>query len=118
MTVELSIPLSLDEIANATGGSVYGFDTKKTVKRICTDSRECKRNDLFIALKGTHRNGEDFIASAIKVEAVPLTSKGGIGIIVNNTSIALLALAEYYKTLLKRLKYTIAITGSVGKSST
>ncbi len=116
MRIKLDIPLDTQEIALATKGI---SDRKETVSYIVTDSREAKKNDLFIALKGERFNGEDFIDDAINKGALPLSSeKRNPGIIVSDTTQSLLDIAKYYKTKLKKLIKTIAITGSVGKTTT
>ena len=74
---------------------------------------------MFIALKGEKFNGESFIKEVTNLGAIPLsTQKLDGGITVSDTNIALLKLAAYYKTKLKKLIKTVAITGSVGKTTT
>jgi len=93
-------------------------------KRVCIDSRDLKPDDLFIAIKGTRYDGHDFIYEAI--------SKGAKAVVLNkdvqtypekfpywevpNTIIAFQQLALFKR---KELNIpVIAITGSVGKTTT
>ena len=50
MKIRLDIPLSLSEIAIATGVRLTSADGK--ISYVCTDSRETQKGDLFIALSG------------------------------------------------------------------
>ncbi len=119
MRVSLDIPLSIKEVNDAIGGRLSNVPPNIICKAISTDSRYIKRGDLFFALKGEHFNGENFSGAAYSRGAIPITSnKEQNGIYVNDTAKALLRLAKYYKTRLTNLKHTVAITGSVGKTTT
>ena len=93
-------------------------------KRVCIDSRDLKPDDLFVAIKGNRYDGHDFIYEAI--------SKGAKAVVLNkdvqtypekfpywevpNTIIAFQKLALFKR---KELNIpVIAITGSVGKTTT
>lgn len=116
MRIRLGVPLKLFEIAEAVDGECT---CEKEIEYISTDTREIEYGDLFVAIGGKNFNGEDFVHEAIRKGAIPL-SNGKVygGIIVSNTKDALLKLADFYKTKLKKLKYTVGITGSVGKTTT
>ncbi len=118
MRIILSYPISSHEISRAVSGrekAVSDF----TVTAIVTDSREAKSGDLFVALKGEDNSGERYIKDAQKSGAYTLSAENEYADFkVSNTSVALLKLASYYKTKFKNLKMTIAITGSVGKTTT
>lgn len=117
MRIKLGIPLKLSYICASVGGyASYGADA--TVKYICSDTRELLRGDLFIALKGDNFDGEDYTRFAKETGAYCLCKSEEFGdITVNDTNVALLLLAKEYKKLLP-LKHTVAITGSVGKTTT
>lgn len=118
MRIKLSIPMTVVEIANNTEGAILG-DNKHIVTHIVTDSREVKEGDLFIALKGKRFNGESYAHEAISRGAVTMSSsRENNGILVSDTRDALLQLAAYYTTKLPYIKYKVAITGSVGKTTT
>lgn len=91
---------------------------------ICLDSKEVKNGDLFIALEGERVDGHKFIEEAIKKGANLAISQKDIAevpnekiIRVNSTYDALLKLAKYKKDITTNVKY-IAVTGSVGKTTT
>ena len=115
MRVKLEMPLHLYEIVDSVKGKCNTKDF--VVHAICTDTREVTAKDLFVALDGESISGENFIAEAISKGAYTLARSDISSISVDDTSNALLNLAAYYKTKLN-IKHTIAVTGSVGKSTT
>ena len=116
MRITLDIPIKTKDIACVTEGNTK-IDHETSY--VCTSSKEAAKGDLFIALSGERFNGEDFIAEAILNGAIPMTTVDHCeSIIVNNTKEALLKLAGYYQSKLPKLRKTIAITGSVGKTTT
>lgn len=118
MRIELGIPMTISEIAKSTDGVIYG-DNKRIITHITTDSREVRKNDLFVALKGERFDGECYLPEAILNGAVIMSSRfKDNGIFVSDTKKALLCLASYYLTKLPHIKYKVAITGSVGKTTT
>ena len=118
MRIILGHPLSLKEIADATGGRLKS-SKNIIINAITTDSREVHPFDLFIALNGANFNGEDFLDSVYKSGGFSLSkSPFTKGIIHPSPSDALLRLAEYYIKTLPIILYNIGITGSVGKSTT
>lgn len=99
------------------------FKSEDNFHKIQFNSKDIKKNDIFIALKGGARDGHEFVLDAFKngagiaivsddIEAVPKDKL----IKVNNSFEALGALAEY-KRQNSKAKF-IGITGSVGKTST
>ena len=119
MRIELDIPITVYEICEITNAKTdNSINLHRYITAICTDSRECKENDLFIALEGINQSGESYVSEAISKKCIVISSQDRPGIIhVNNTAEALLRISELYKSKLS-LKYTIAVTGSVGKSTT
>ena len=112
---------SAEELHSIVGGKL--FENDWLVSGISIDSRTIQKNDLFIALKAK-RDGNDFIVSAIEngakaaiINKIPKDlPKNFPFILVNNSVEALYSIAKY-----SRKKYegrVIAITGSVGKTST
>ena len=64
MTANPELSLTVGEIAKITGGIIRtGGDLPIT--RIVTDSKDAKRGDLFLALKGEHTDGELYADEAI-----------------------------------------------------
>ena len=117
----MSTIFSAEELHSIVGGKL--FENDWLVSGISIDSRTIQKNDLFIALKAK-RDGNDFIVSAIEngakaaiINKIPKDlPKNFPFILVNNSVEALHSIAKY-----SRKKYkgrVIAITGSVGKTST
>lgn len=110
--------LTFKEAAKAVGSSTElcgKFDS------VCTDTRKITDGCLFIAIKGDNFDGHDFAAKAIEngAQAVIAEKDCGLGerqILVENTRLALLDLAGYYRSLFNIP--VIGITGSVGKTTT
>ncbi len=116
MRIKLGYKMTLSEISSVLNSTC---PCEKSIGYITTDSREVKSGDLFVALRGENYNGEDYVEEAIAKGAIALCTRKRKGaIVVHNTTDALLDLAAYYKKGLKRLKYSVAITGSVGKTTT
>ncbi|HAH31227.1 MAG TPA: UDP-N-acetylmuramoyl-tripeptide--D-alanyl-D-alanine ligase, partial [Elusimicrobia bacterium] len=116
------IPLHLYEIIKAVKGKIINYKPL-LISRISTDSRAIKKGGLFIALKGEHFDGHNFInkaisqgAAAIILSRTPKDIKGTkIPLLkVKNTLRALGDIARYYR---KQLSIpVIAIGGSNGKT--
>ncbi len=118
MRIRLGIPMSIGEIAESARGIVFGNRDRK-VTHITTDSREALTGDLFIAIEGERFNGESFVNEAICQGAIPMSkARYAEGILVSDTRAALLSLTGYYIGKLRALKYKVAVTGSVGKTTT
>ena len=114
--------LSLNEISTAVNGTPYNFRGEDTfVYGICTDTRKNPALSLFIALKGENFNGHDFIGAAYSKGAICAVTDRIINtdkpfIVVENTTVAYGKIASVYKKKFKLL--TVAVTGSVGKTTT
>ncbi len=114
--------LNIEEIVEATGGELINRQGVTVIKQIDIDSRTANQDSLFVALKGEKNDGHNFILDVISngCKAVlisePKKIDGVTVILVKDTKIALGDIARYYvkKLNLKR----IAITGSVGKTTT
>ena len=119
MKIKLEEPLYLNDIARAIGGcNLYAENPK--IRYVTTDSRDCTVADLFFALPGEHTSGEEFAPAVNRAGAYAVTSRripGGC-LLVADVAQALLALGAFRKKSLSHLKKTIAITGSVGKTTT
>lgn len=110
--------MKLSEIAKAISGKLYGADVE--IDSYTIDSRDIGNNSLFIPLRGENADGHSFIDSFFENDGIACLSEkvlaGKDYILVENTKQALIDLAKYY-----RGKFTfpvVAITGSVGKTST
>lgn len=108
---------SLSEICKAIGSP--RCEIADTIQHVTTSSKEVMAGDLFFALKGERYDGEDFCLEAKARGAYVVSSNPKVAdILTENVENALLSLASYRKTRLKNLKSTVAITGSVGKTTT
>lgn len=119
--------LTLSEVLKAVDGKLIIKNNEGFFEKISTDTRKIQDNSLFIALKGNNFNGNNYVVEAIKSGATvaivdelsfkteELNEKGTI-IKVDDTKIALGALAKYYREKLG-IK-VVGITGSTGKTST
>lgn len=117
--------LTLKDILRATEGEIIsktGDVAGLEIDGITTDSRNVRSGVLFIPLVGDRFDGHDFINSAIKHGAgISLTQKDisrcdGTIIRVKDTRRALGDIARYYMN--KYRVPSVAITGSVGKTTT
>ncbi|MCA4773823.1 UDP-N-acetylmuramoyl-tripeptide--D-alanyl-D-alanine ligase [Wolbachia endosymbiont of Mansonella perstans] len=112
-----------NNIIDATGGRKVGSRNWVHSLNISTDTRSIKEGDVFIALKGKNFDGHDFLHEAfLKGAAAAVVSEGKYRnlplIVVQDTLKALHGVASYYiRNVLVSAK-VIAITGSVGKTTT
>lgn len=113
--------LSLSEIIKATNAEILKADGDKTYS-FSTDTRTIK-DELYIPLKGKSFDGENFIKNALEVGAQgyftsdknKIYDNSQVILYVPDTKIAYLELAKFYKDKIN--PYTIAITGSSGKTT-
>ena len=117
--------ISVHQVATWTGGQYEGPDLP--VRGVSIDSRRVGQGELFLALRGSHVDGHDFLgevfasgaAAAIvdRPEAVEAHRAMGRPIVrVNDVRRALGDLASAYR---RRLDFkVIGITGSNGKTTT
>ena len=125
-------PFTVEEIIKAVGGTLVSGEKENIVYRVCTDSRKAEPGDLFFPLKGENNDGHDFLGQVLeagcrtivvsdesKIPKQAFASQPGDAdiIVVDDTTAALQALASHYLDCLP-LKKKVAVTGSVGKTST
>ncbi len=117
MRIDLAFPMTLREIRTAVGG-VGEICDDCTVHAISTDTRTLRPGDLFVALHGERNDGHRFLEAANEGGAVACLAESARqgSIAVENTHKALLALAEH--SLRSHRVPVVAITGSMGKTST
>ncbi|WP_338609918.1 UDP-N-acetylmuramoyl-tripeptide--D-alanyl-D-alanine ligase [Pelagibacterium nitratireducens] len=119
----MSALYGIDEILAAAGGEARDVAADR-VSSISIDSRELAPGALFVAIRGENFDGHDFVAEAIKAGAVAaLVSRdraealSGLPLIVAEDALAgLYGMAAFSRSRSKAS--IIAVTGSVGKTST
>ena len=120
--------LTASEIANTTSGSLVSGNPVTPVTGFSIDTRTISNGDLFLAIKGERYDGHAFVRQAI--------SRGACGAVVSDTSIktldsdgqipilvhvenTVLALQSIAASVRRRSgTKVVAITGSVGKTTT
>jgi len=120
------IILNIEDIFDIPTAVIYNPDLFKSIYHISIDSRNIKKNTLFIAIKGERFDGHDFINEVVKkgVAAIIVSEKNfrkiqdfDIPVItVKDTTIALGEVAKLWRSKLKTK--IIGITGSAGKTTT
>ncbi len=123
-----SFSWTLADLCLSVDGDLIGIvDAEHPVHftSISTDTRTLKAGALYIAIKGEHFDGHQFIKQAIQLGAVavliselPESQELSVpGVLVEDTRIALGLFAKWHR-LQMPLKKLIAITGSNGKTTT
>ena len=117
--------LTADKVASICGGTLYSVacEHKVLFETVCTDSREADNTSMFVAIRGERVDGHSFISNVVKqgcrcviAERIPLDVKGIAVILVQDSVRAIRDIAEYVKSQVD--VKTVAITGSVGKTTT
>lgn len=119
---------TIAEIAKIAGGKILCGDGDYLVEGYAIDSREVAPGEIFFALKGLVTDGHRFIPQVLEKGCKNLVisdenmlpegaTKDGNIVVVENPLKALQALGVAYLDSLP-LKKKIAVTGSVGKTST
>jgi UDP-N-acetylmuramoyl-tripeptide--D-alanyl-D-alanine ligase len=116
--------MTLQAIAEACNGIYHGSDAflNDEVTAVTTDSRQIQAGGMFIAIKGERSDGHKFIASCFEKGALcciseqELPEENNPYIQVESSLQALKDIAALYRSNLD-IK-VVAVTGSVGKTST
>ena len=114
---------TLDRMAQALGGGPRGH---APLRAVTTDTRALHAGDAFVALRGERFDAHDFLADAVKGGATALVidrpeAARGLGVPVfgvDDTLVALGALARYRRRTWNGGRPVIAVAGSNGKTST
>ena len=114
MRIKADTALTLSHLARILDIKI---DRDEEINAITTDSRLCENKDLFIALKGERFDGSIFTDEAKKKNAFVLSERADADLKVESSEEALLKIASSYKKSIEP-RYRIAITGSVGKTTT
>jgi len=112
------------DLNDALNGPVIDGPQDVEIARITFDSRDVRRGDLFVAIRGSAVDGHRFVSQAVERGAVavvtdtPVASPGATNVVVSDTSKALAELASrFFEDPADRL-FLCGITGTNGKTST
>lgn len=121
--------VTVKDILNVTNGELIIGKEDEICENFCRDSREIKDGDVYLGIKGETLNGSIYFEQALKngakgviIQDIEVTKEqeekyeNKFIIKVEDTIKAMQEIAEYKRTLYKMP--VIAITGSVGKTST
>ena len=125
----LNHKITLKDILNVTNGKLIIGKKEEICEDFCRDSREIKKGDIYLGIKGESLNGSVFFEEAFKkgakgaiLQDIEITEEqihkyqNKFIIIVEDTIKAMQEIATYKRNLYNIP--VIAITGSVGKTST
>ncbi|MBQ9557437.1 MAG: UDP-N-acetylmuramoyl-tripeptide--D-alanyl-D-alanine ligase [Clostridia bacterium] len=112
------IKLTVEQVARLAGGVAFG---EGEVVSIAIDSRKVIPGSLYIAIKGQRLDGHAFIGEACEHGAAAVMAHSdcecAVPVVrVDDTTKALLRFAGAYRDMFS--PFLIALTGSVGKTST
>ena len=100
--------------AREVGGKLHRRSVEMP-KRVLMNSADCTEGDLFVALRGGRRDGHEFIADAKARGARVLGETNECDIQVPDSMAALRAMGAIHRC---ELQWVVAITGSMGKTTT
>lgn len=111
------VELSMQEVAEATGGRLVGADAR--CRGLSTDTRSLNAGELFVALKGECFDAHAMLADAARAAGLVVAREvpgRQPQVVVDDTRRALGALARHWR---RRFDLpVVAITGSNGKTTT
>lgn len=114
--------MTLNNIARACGGRLFGGDGEREIAGAVMDSRQVEKDFLFFAMKGERVDGHQFIPQVMEQGAACAVCEreqeqsAGPYILVENVREAMQDIAAFYRSTLTMP--IVGITGSVGKTST
>ena len=114
---------TIAEVVDATGGQLEG-KVEQALNGVAIDSRAINAGDIFVAIKGERTDGHEYAANALKAGAgVAIVSRpdgamheAGPVLVVDDALAALEALGRAARS--RSNAHVIAVTGSVGKTTT
>lgn len=119
--------VTLSEVVQWTGADLVGrLQPDRALQAVATDSRSVAEGELFVALRGEHFDGHDFVEAAFARGAgAAVVERGwpGLGqaaagplLVVDSTLQALGAIARAYRR--RWAIPVVAVVGSAGKTTT
>jgi alanine racemase len=131
---DLRLMIYLDHLLQATKGQLFAQGSQTQFTAFSHDSRQLLPGELFVAVRGERSDGHDYLLDAIQRGATGLLIEGRVlsalpqdtltSLVQSNTTTIVvaetrMALREYATFILQEWHPTvIAVTGSVGKTST
>jgi UDP-N-acetylmuramoyl-tripeptide--D-alanyl-D-alanine ligase len=115
------IPLTLQQIADITGGTVSGDPAITVTAPAVLDGRKAEPGGLFVAFAGENVDGHEFAAQAGQAGAVAVLGSRATAlptVVVADAAAALQTLARHVVAQLRGELSVVGITGSQGKTST
>jgi len=120
------IRLTLEDIFEIPGARIYNPDEFRSVSSVSINSRNIKKNSLFVAIKGEKFDGHNFIREVIKkgASAVMINEKkyrkfNTLELPVITVPDTTIGYGDVARTWRRKLDTkVIGITGSAGKTST
>ena len=116
------IPLTLAEVAQATGGKLHDVPDPqaRVTGPVVHDSREVAPGALFAAVVGERVDGHDFAERAVAEGAVAVLASRPVGVpaVVVDDVVAGLSLLAHAVTARAAGTTVVGLTGSAGKTST
>ena len=99
--------------------------TQIAIEHVCYDSRQVRKNALFVAIRGTQVDGHTFMAQAVEdgaiaiiCEELPERVAEGINyIVVRDSALALSAVADHWYGNPSSEMTVIGVTGTNGKTT-
>lgn len=116
-------PIDLDELLTAVGGRLLGPTAVSSITGASVDSRRVAPGSIFVALRGEHADGHDYVGDALQAGAVaalverPVDLPSGVDaavIVVPDPLRALQELAAWWRS--RHAVRVVGITGSTGKT--
>jgi alanine racemase len=128
--------IPLGELIEATGASVLASGSRDTFPGFAHDSRATQTGDCFVAVRGLHNDGHDYLDDAVergaaalliesdRIEALSTKQPGWLdglierGVVVLAVADTRQALRQYASHILRRWNpRVIAVAGSAGKTT-
>ncbi|MCB2154379.1 UDP-N-acetylmuramoyl-tripeptide--D-alanyl-D-alanine ligase [bacterium] len=118
--------LTVADILECTGGFLARGNGDTPVDRLCTDTRILRADDVYVALRGKHYDGEEFVLEALEKGAAGVVCSREFSlcnapndafvVTVLDTTTALGDIARHWRQ--KVDPTVLAISGSSGKTTT
>lgn len=116
MRIRLDIPIDTKALESNTG--IRLSKPCDCIEYVCTDSRCAAEGDLYISLAQSDEMSALHIGEALKNGCYTVAESVYSASSADKRRALFLKLASYYKSTLPRLTHTVAITGSLGKTTT